>query len=127
MTEATMETVVDQVRGIGQQLREAGWTVATSVGELATPDRVLWFSATYVSGEYTVHAFHRERGYGVPRGNIRVRITPALVSHHPELGRALADDLVRAADEVRALGFDALLWPPPIWAELSIAGVTDLR
>ena len=122
-----MDAVVAQVKLINQRLVEAGWTPANSVGELATVDRRLWFSSTYVTGEYTLHASHREKGFGVPRGNIRVRVTPALVEHHPELGESLARELVAAGDAVRIMGFGSMNWPPPAWAELSVQGVVDLR
>lgn len=122
-----MDAVVAQVKLINQRLVEAGWTPANSVGELATVDRKLWFSSTYVTGEYTLHASHREKGFGVPRGNIRVRVTPALVQHHPELGESLARELIAAGDAIRIMGFKEMNWPPSAWAELSVQGVVDLR
>lgn len=122
-----MEKVVAQAKLINDRLREAGWTPANSVGELATVDRKLWFSTTYVTGEYTLHASHREKGFGVPRGNIRVRVTPALVDHHPELGETLARELIAAGDAIKIMGFENMIWPPAAWAELSVTGVVDLR
>lgn len=126
-TQEKMADVIAQVRLIGDELRSAGWQQANAVGELCTPDMRLWFSTVYVTGEYTVHAFHRAKGAGPARGNIRVRFTPTLIANHPTLGQALADDLKRAALEVAQHGFDSLLWPPPVWSEMSHEGVVDYR
>ena len=124
MTE--MQNVVDTVRGMNKWLVEHGW-VKASPYEISTPDRRLWFGSTFVTGEYTVLASHREKGFGVPRGNIRVRITPALLAHHPNLGELLASDLVDAANAIELDGFESLVWPPPTWSELSVQGVVDHR
>ncbi len=123
----TMDNVADAVREMNRTLvSEHGWEQVNPY-EVATPDRRLWLGTGYVTGEYTAHASHRELGYGAARGNIRVRITPALISHHPELGRLLVQDLVDAQATVNELGFEALVWPPPHWSELSIQGVVDYR
>lgn len=125
--DTAMQTVLDAVTEMNRVLTEEhGWTRVNPY-EIATPDRKLWFGTGYVTGEYTVHASHRELGYGAARGNIRVRITPTLLHNHPELGRLLAQDLVDAQVTVNELGFSRLVWPPPHWSELSVQGVVDHR
>ena len=121
-----MEMVVSQVKVATETLLSDGW-VRVNPGEVATPDLKLWFGSVYVTGEYTVHASHREQGFGVPRGNIRIRITPALAIHHPQIGLYLAHDLQDARATLLNEGFEAMVWPPPIWAELSVQGVVDHR
>lgn len=125
--ETTMQPVVEVVREMNRTLSEEHGWVKASPYEISTPDARIWLGSTYVSGEYTVHASHREKGFGVARGNVRVRITPALLQHHPTLGVLLAADLADAQRVVDEDGFDALVWPPPVWSQLSVQGVVDHR
>ena len=123
----TMESVTAEIQEMNRVLvDEHGWDRINPF-EIATPDRKLWFGTNFVTGEFTVHASHRAMGFGVARGNIRVRVTPALLGHHPELGRLLTQDLIDAQTTVTELGFEALVWPPPHWSELSVQGVVDHR
>lgn len=123
----SMTAVIDTVREMNRELVEDHGWVQVNPFEISTPDRKLWLGSGYVTGEYTVHASHRELGYGAARGNIRVRITPALLEHHPEMGKLLVKDLLEAVSVIETDGFKALVWPPPHWSELSAQGVVDHR
>ena len=126
MESTTANDIVDAVRGMNDRLIANGWDRINPF-EVASPDRRLWFGTNFVTGEYTVHASHRAKGFGAARGNIRVRITPTLISNHPELTTLLVDDLIGAQITVDEDGFDGLVWPPPHWSELSVQGVVDHR
>lgn len=117
--------VTDQVKTIQRLLEGAGWVVANAVGEQTSPDGVVWFSAGYAYGEYTVTASYRPRGAGPAEGVTRVRVTPALVQAHPNVGRRLAEDLITTADEAAHAkasgrgGIEDVAWPPAAWEDLA--------
>lgn len=118
-----MTTVADnqllamEVKGIRARLRDAGWRVANAVGELKDPDGVKWFTSVYTHGEYTVEASYRYGGAGPSKGKIRVRLTPELIRHHPNVADRLARDLIVA--RVSPDPFETE-WPPAAWAEHSL-------
>lgn len=124
----TFNDVVQNVRDLQEHLKSEGWLVVNALGEQADPTTTVWFSATYTSGEYTLHAFYRDGGFGRAEGNIRVRVTPALLEHYPTVGVDLAAELVYAArDRMNAdRSIKDMPWPPPLWNELSREGVKDI-
>lgn len=112
--------VREQVKTIQRLLEGAEWKVANAVGEQTSPDGVIWFSAGYVYGEYTVCASYRPRGSGPAEEPVRVRITPKLAQAYPHIGRELAQDLIEKAREAAEKGsIKDVAWPPARWAELA--------
>lgn len=115
-----MTAVAGEVRAIQEKLERAGWVVINALGEQTSPDHVVWFSAGYVSGEYTVEAHYRPTGAGPAQEPTRVRITPPLVQAHPGLGARLAQDLIDIAAEAAHVGsIKDVAWPPENWKALA--------
>ena len=122
--------LADQVRIIQEKLRRAGWRTANAIGELITDDGILWFTATYTHGEYTVETSYRPTGAGKAEGVARVRLTPALVQAHPRVAIDLAQDLIdlgRQVHDRKGRGNDVRrylengdAWPGPTWKEFAV-------
>lgn len=127
MTSPNIAVVRDQVEVIRTRLTNAGWKPANAAGELQSPDNIVWWGAGYVHGEYTVHASYRPTGAGPAQGMVRVRLTPAMVQAHPNIGAELAQDLHNTYLETTpALGeskssrtIEDVQWPPRRWDELA--------
>lgn len=123
--------LAEQVKTIQRKLRESGWRVANALGELVTKDGILWFTATYTHGEYTVETSYRPRGAGPAEGAKRVRLTPELVAAHPGIADELADELIQTGWAVEVENqtpgrnvreyLEGQGWPAgPTWKEFAV-------
>ena len=120
MTVEGDERIKAAVRTMRDALADSGWVVVNSLGEQSTPDHRLWFVTVFTSGEYTVEASYRPKGFGKAEGVTRVRITPTLLRDRPALPDVLANELIDKAAEI-ADGTSILdvSWPPPHWLEFT--------
>lgn len=119
-----IERVREEVLALKQVLIENGWRVVNGPGDMASPDGIIWFSMGYATGEYTVSCWGRKHGSGPAIGTTRIRLTEAVISANPGLGRVLGFALAFCAED-NASQFEHEFpgegaWPPAEWAVLAV-------